>query len=137
MIVGMRRRRWLTIGWLIGGTFLPAVAMVAVFGCCELPLHGLVHRVLPLCQLATRALSLHHQGREPAAPAPARPEQKPVAERAWRPGQRPDVAPPLAVVSMLPAATAGQQTRRSLPAGAFRCDDDVGARLAFVDTLRL
>ncbi|HVT60695.1 MAG TPA: hypothetical protein VHR45_20150 [Thermoanaerobaculia bacterium] len=133
----MRRRRLLTIAWLVGGTFVPVGAAVAIFGCCHLPFHGVVHRFMPLCELAEKALAHHHHEERPAVPAPSRPDQKPTAERNWRVPERASLTPRLAVISTLPPLSPGQPPRRSLPVGAFRCDDDVGARLAFVDTLRL
>ena len=133
----MRRTRLLAIGWLLGGTVVPAIAAVAILGCCRLPFHGLVHRVMPLCELATAALAHHHHGEDdPAVPAPARPESKPSAEHAWRVPERLAISPPFVAAASLPPA-AGQPPRRTLPIGAFRCDDDVGTRLAFVETLRL
>jgi hypothetical protein len=136
-MVPMMRRRWLTVAWLVGGSLLPAAAAVAIFGCCHLPFHGLVHRVLPLCQLATEALAHHHEGERPAIPAPSRPDQQPLSERAWRAPERTSLTQSLRVTSMVPPLVPGQPPRRWLPAGAFRCDDDVGSRLAFVETLRL
>jgi len=137
----MRRTRLLTIAWLFGGMAVPVAAALVLFGCCELPFHGLVHKVMPLCQLATAVLVHHdghdHHGDAPAVPAPARPDGKPSAERAWRTPDRLSFGPPLLAEATLPTSTASQPLRRSLPVGAFRCDDDVGTRLAFVETLRL
>ena len=133
----MRRTRPLAIAWLVGGTIVPALAALAILGCCRLPFHGLVHRVMPLCEMAAAALTHHHDADAPAVPAPSRPETKPTAAGAWRGPEQPFLRAPLAIAATLPPPAAGLPPRRALPIGAFRCDDDVGTRLAFVETLRL
>lgn len=135
----MRRTRLFAIAWLLGGTITPAIVAVAILGCCRLPFHGLVHRMMPLCEIATAALTHHHHDDDdaPAVPAPSRPEAKPTVERAWRAPDRLAVAAPMVLAATLPPPAAGSPPRRLLPIGAFRCDDDVGTRLAFVETLRL
>jgi hypothetical protein len=134
----VKRTRLFAIGWLLGGTVVPAAAAVVILGCCELPFHGLVHRVMPLCEMAVAALAHHdHEADAPAVPAPPRPEAKPSVERAWRAPERPAIHPPLVLAATLPPPAAGAPSLRALPIGAFRCDDDVGTRLAFVETLRL
>lgn len=133
----MKRSRTFAVAWLLGGTFVPVAAAVAMFGCCELPFHGLVHRAMPLCEMATMALSHHHDDDAPAVPAPSRPEAKPTADHAWRAPERTRMQVPLELAATLqpPPRTGAPLLAR--PIGAFRCDDDVGTRLAFVETLRL
>jgi hypothetical protein len=134
----VKRARLLAICWLLGGTVVPVAAALLIFGCCELPFHGLVHRVMPLCEMATAALQHHdHDTDAPAVPAPARPEAKPTAQQAWRMPERLAIDPPLMLAAVLPPSAAGAPQHRVLPVGAFRCDDDVGTRLAFVETLRI
>jgi hypothetical protein len=87
--------------------------------------------------MAATALAHHGHAKEaPAAPAPARPDAKPTMDRAWRAPERASTNAPLALAATLPPAAAPSPLR-TLPIGAFRCNDDVGTRLAFVATLRL
>jgi len=134
----VKRARRLAIAWLLCGTVVPVAAAMAIFGCCELPLHGLVHRVVPLCEMATMALAHQgHDGGAPAAPAPSRPDPKPTMDRAWRGPERPSTRVSLTLAATLPPPATAPPSLRTLPIGAFRCDDDVGTRLASVETLRL
>ena len=134
----MKRTRLLAVGWLLSGVLVPVAALMVILGCCELPFHALVHRAMPLCEMAATALADHHCGDEhaPAAPAPSRPDAKPTMDRAWRAPERASTNPPLALAATLPPPAA-QPSLRTLPIGALRCDDDVGTRLACVETLRL
>jgi len=134
----MKRTRLLAVGWLLSGVLVPVAAVMTILGCCELPFHALVHRAMPLCEMAATALANHHGIDEhaPAAPAPSRPDAKPTMDRAWRAPERASTNPPLALAATLPPPAA-QPSLRTLPIGAFRCDDDVGTRLACVETLRL
>jgi hypothetical protein len=142
-MAAMRRTRpfarsgFIVTAWLLGGTFVPIAAVMTILGCCELPFHSLVHRAMPLCEMAATALA-HHGGQEqsPAAPAPSRPDAKPTMDRGWRAPERTATNAPLVLAATLPPPAA-QPSLRTLPIGAFRCDDDVGTRLAFVETLRL
>jgi hypothetical protein len=133
----MRRARLLAVGWLLSGVLVPVAAVMTILGCCELPFHALVHRAMPLCEMAATALA-HHGSDEhaPAAPAPSPPDAKPTMDRAWRAPERPSTTAPLALAATLPPPAA-RSPLRTLPIGAFRCDDDVGTRLACVETLRL
>jgi hypothetical protein len=135
----VKRTRLLAVGWLLSGVLVPAAAVMVILGCCELPFHAVVHRAMPLCDMAAMALAQHHGGDEhaPAAPAPSRPDAKPTMDRAWRAPERSAATVPLMLAAMLAPPATGQPALRSLPIGAFRCDDDVGTRLARVETLRL
>lgn len=90
-----------------------------------------------MCELASEALAHHHEDSRPATPAPSRPESRPAVEAAWRPIERLAAAPSLVATLGMSLLSPGQPLRQSLPASVFHCDDDVGVRLAFLDTLRL
>ena len=135
----MTRRRMLIITWLLASG-VPLVLAVVLIGCCALPFHGLVHRLLPLCQMAEAALTPHQHGDHHGHQQPALPQQKQDGQDgprlAWKSETRGFGFVPLApgTLHQLPQEIA----RRSQTApGALRCDDDVGTRLALLDTLRI
>jgi hypothetical protein len=132
-------RRLVGLTWLAGATVPVALAAFLV-GCCALPLHGLAHRLLPLCEMAEAVLTAHeHDGHSHDTPsAPAAPKQDgPDGPRlAWKSEQRTPhhIALELSRSSVLPVELL---RRTQLAPSAFRCDDDVGTRLARLDTLRI
>ena len=136
----MSRRRALVLGWLLASSVPLALALVLV-GCCALPFHGLVHRLMPLCAMAETALTAHHHaehdghGDPPAAPAKR--QDNPDGPRlVWKSEARAPFLAPLASSSLhqVPQEVA---RRSQLSPSALRCDDDVGTRLALLDTLRI
>lgn len=135
----MSRRRVLVMTWLIASA-APAALAVVLIGCCALPLHGLVHRLMPLCDIAEAALTAHHQddGRhgDPSTPAPKQRDSQDGQRLVWKKETRGAfIAPvPPAQVAFAAAVIAG---RSQVSPSAFRCDDDVGTRLARLDTLRI
>lgn len=134
----MKRTKLLAICWLLSGALVPVAAVMVILGCCDLPFHALVHRAMPLCDMAATALAHHGDNHDaPAAPAPSRPDAKPTMDRGWRAPERAATNAPLVLAATLPPPLAAGHSLRSQPIGAFRCDDDVGTRLAFVATLRL
>lgn len=133
----MNRTRLLAICWLLSGALVPVAAVMVILGCCELPFHALVHRAMPLCNMAAMTLVHHGTDDAPAAPAPSRPDAKPTMDRGWRAPERAAPNAPLVLAATLPPSLAARHTLRTQPIGAFRCDDDVGTRLACVETLRL
>lgn len=132
-------RRALVLTWLLGSA-VPLVLAVVLIGCCALPFHGLVHRLMPLCEMAEAALTAHHhdgEGHEhPAPPAQQQQDQQNGPRLAWK--NEPRVAVVVALSSSSLRDLPLSVLRRSQTApSAFRCDDDVGTRLALLDTLRL
>ena len=135
----MKRRRIVVLTWL-AATAAPVALAVVLIGCCALPFHGLVHRLLPLCDMAETALTAHHhgdhEGHEPPAAPPAQKQDGQDGPRlAWKSEARGTFFVTVAAVATrVPQAVAH---RSQTAPGAFRCDDDVGTRLALLDTLRI
>lgn len=122
-------RRALIAFGLIAGTLLPALfATVWLFGCCVLPFHQTLHRILPLCRIAMFA---HSGGRSHEQPAttPAQ-EKRPAPVRLVTEGTA-GFALPFAPTShfISPCSAAGYRSFITL--GALRCDRDVGLQALF------
>ena len=136
----MSRRRAFALGWLLASS-VPLVLALALLGCCALPFHGLVHRFVPLCAMAEATLIAHHHsehdghGDQPATPVKR--QDNPDGQRlAWKSEARASFLAPL--VSWRAYQLPEEAARRSqLAPSALRCDDDVGTRLALLDTLRI
>jgi hypothetical protein len=134
----MSRRGVVLLTWLAASA-VPFVLAVVLVGCCALPFHGLVHRLLPLCAMAETALTVHQEAAD-GHEHPATPPQKNDDHGRARPAVKPE--PRTLLLAALPAGSLralppSVVLRSQLSPGAFRCDDDVGTRLARLDTLRL
>jgi len=133
----MRRRRLVALGWVAAAVVPAGLAAVLLVGCCALPFHGWLHRVVPLCHLATATLAAHGHGEHQHPATPPRPSDE-TAKRGsveWRPAARADA--PLMLAASQAQQPAGESPRSQIELGATRCDDDVGQRLALLETLRL
>lgn len=127
----MRRmsRRWIAAVWVAGATLPLLLATAFVAGCCILPFHGVMHKLMPVCHMA--ASPMQHDG-PPAAPAR---EKEEPAKRLLAPAadmQRltvTETAQPL-------LARAADAPRNFLTHGAVRCDQDVGLHV-FASTFRI
>jgi hypothetical protein len=121
------RRTAIAAAWILGTTVPTVVAMVLVFGCCVLPFHGVVHKVMPVCHVAMELIRGGAAGHQDDA-QPARAKQEPGSRMAssipravqWA-SQPPRWRTPAA------ADPGGYRTFISL--GALRCDQDVGLHL--------
>ena len=113
------RRAVLAMVVIAGATVPALVAAVWLFGCCVLPFHGVMHRLLPLCRLAAAPAD---PGHEPASVPAAKP-QRIVHRMLPAPGVTviPSNPPRARLVTASPAAY-----RSAIALGALRCDDDVG-----------
>jgi hypothetical protein len=126
------RRTFIILAWVAGATVPAALSALFVFGCCVLPFHRVVHRVLPLCRIA---LPLITGGDEKQASTPAPERREParrivsIAPHAFRLFSTPA---PLTSVT----ASAATSYRSFIAHGAARCDRDVGLHL-LVSTLRI
>ena len=123
------RRTAIAAACVIGATIPLLMAFVFVFGCCVLPFHNVIHKVLPLCDLAAGFMRGEHHGQQgPQTPAPVREKQEPVkriATEVPRPFQL------AATAAAQPHVTASDATtyRSFIALGAIRCDRDVGLHL--------
>ncbi len=128
------KRALVAAAW-IGGSTVPLVAAtVFLFGCCVLPFHGVIHKLMPLCEMAANVMRGDH-GDHDHETTPARQKEEPVKRIATEsPETFPLFAPsprPEALTSSAPAAY-----RSFLTLGAMRCDQDVGLHV-LVETFRI
>jgi hypothetical protein len=128
-----RIRRRIIVLALAGVATAPALLTAAVlFGCCVLPFHREIHRVVPLCHIAAKVLP-DKAPRESPSPAPP-PRDEPQKRFAATATAR--VALYAAVRVLEVEITAIPSAHRSLiTLGAVRCDEDVGLRLMLLATL--
>jgi hypothetical protein len=101
------------------------VATVFLFGCCVLPFHGVMHKLMPLCELAVSfARGDSGEDEHDAVPPPAR-KQEPVKRIATEvPGVFRLAAAVQITRVLTPVAATGHRSFITL--GAVRCDRDVG-----------
>ena len=112
------------------GTTVPLVAgFVFVFGCCVLPFHCVMHKAMPLCDVAVDFLrgERHHRQGDPTS-APAREKQEPVKRTATE-LTRTSGAPLPATTPHRVTAVDATTYRSFVTLGAVRCDRDVGLHL--------
>ena len=48
------RRRFVAAAWIAGATVPLLMATVFIVGCCVLPFHDVMHRLMPVCAMAER-----------------------------------------------------------------------------------
>ncbi|MEA2491224.1 MAG: hypothetical protein QOH21_3016 [Acidobacteriota bacterium] len=114
------RRKVIAAVWITGAAIPLLLGTVFVFGCCVLPFHAAMHKLMPVCELAANV----HQ-HEGAPSAPAREKQEPVRRLATNVPERFRLS--VAAVSepaLTPSASTGYRSFITL--GALRCDQDVG-----------
>ena len=125
----MKRRRLIAAVWITGATVPFLMATVFLVGCCVLPFHAVMHKLMPICETAASIMRGDHgadvHDHDAVPPPPGREKQEPVKRIATE-------VPALfriAVVSeaersVAPSATTAYRSFISL--GAVRCDRDVG-----------
>lgn len=116
------KRRLIAAAWIAGATVPLLLGTVFVVGCCVLPFHGVMHKLMPVCSMVMNAMG-GHDGDQP--PMPAREKQE-TAKR---------VAVTLSAMTRMQSANAPSIAaplpspathRSSISLGALRCDQDVG-----------
>ena len=118
---------------LLAGLAVPsALAAVFVFGCCVLPFHKDLHGAMPLCHVASEALTGHHDGdahggEHPATPPPSREKLSLSSPSVMTPAAAKLFAPRNGVTQSLEQARGDLRSVISL--GAVRCENDVGLHL--------
>lgn len=120
------KRRLLIAAWIIAATVPLLVATVFVVGCCVLPFHGVVHKLMPLCDMAANVMrGGGHDAEGASTPAPAREKQEPVKRIVTQVSNAFRVVPQNgAATATAPRATTAYRSFITL--GAVRCDRDVG-----------
>jgi hypothetical protein len=134
----MKRSKWIAAVWIAAITIPALAASVFLIGCCALPFHGVIHKVMPLCEIAAHVMrgelgdDHHHDSQTPPLP-----EKRDPANRTVKFLRPTGITPPAVVLVASSPATTPAAYRSFITLGAARCDDDVGARLATLDTLRI
>lgn len=128
------RRRFVAAAWIAGATIPLLMATVFVVGCCILPFHHIVHRIMPGCAMAMNVINGGHADHQPT-PVPAREKQEPVKRMATvMPSTIRLAASDSAHRNLTPSPTSNYRSFISL--GAIRCDQDIGLHV-LVDTFRI
>ena len=125
------KRRVVAAVWIAGATVPLLLATVFLVGCCVLPFHEVMHKLMPLCEMAANVMRGDHaahdaRARRDAAIAGPREAGAGEADRdrsaarvPARGGRRADAAS-----RSRRRATTGYRSFITL--GAVRCDRDVG-----------
>ena len=110
-------------------TTIPAVLAAAyLFGCCVLPFHQVLHKLMPLCEMAVSAFADEEPSSTPAQKDEPRTKITTDLPRVFR-------APALNAAPF--TAPAVLTARSSLSPAAARCDRDVGLHLLLLATFRI
>lgn len=127
VVLRLMKRRIIAAVWISGATIPLLLAVVFLVGCCVLPFHGVMHKLMPLCDIAATIVRGEHEedSHEHAAIPPAREKQDA--------GKRIDTAVPMTFrlaaanrTTRLLVENAATAYRSFISLGAVRCDQDVG-----------
>ncbi len=125
------KRRVVAAIWITGATVPLLMATVLVVGCCALPFHHVVHKLMPICDMALSMMRGDGLGAGKADAVPAVP-----AREKQEPGKRIATEVPHAfrlarvmTESGVTAAAMATSYRSFITLGAMRCDRDVGLHL--------
>ena len=122
------KRKAIAAVWIAGATTSLLLATVFLFGCCVLPFHHVVHKLMPVCDIAANILRGHQDAHghehETVPPSPAREKQEPVKRVATETPEMFRLVATTVVRSL--ALTATTAYRSYITLGAVRCDRDVG-----------
>jgi hypothetical protein len=126
-VTSSMRRRVIAAAWITGATIPLLAAALFLFGCCVLPFHGVIHRVMPACEIAAHLVCGGHDDHDHQS-TPARHKQEPAKRIATElpAGVR------FSDVSTEPlvfAPSASAALRSFVALGALRCDQDVGLHI--------
>jgi hypothetical protein len=125
------RRRVVAAAWVAGATLPLLLGALFIAGCCVLPFHGAIHKVVPLCHIAAKVMSGDMPQQDPA---PAQQKQEPVKRMKTTLSPMYRLAVAHTARLMPPAPETSYRSFISL--GAVRCDQDVGLHV-LVDTFRI
>ena len=132
------RRVLVAVTFLCGSTIPLVLAAVFLFGCCVLPFHGVLHRVMPFCHIATGILNGHHDGGD-RHPVPVPPAKQKAANSQLLTTLRlkEPVMRPMNFAVARDAAQSRIAFRSFITLGAARCDQDVGLLAILIATFRI
>jgi hypothetical protein len=123
------RRKAIAAAWIAGATVPLLLATVFLVGCCVLPFHSVMHKLMPICELAASVMrgdpAADDHEHDAVPPPPSREKQEPVKRIAT---EVPSTFR-LAAMGGAPRAIAPTATnayRSFITLGAVRCDRDVG-----------
>jgi hypothetical protein len=122
------KRTAIVAAWLLGATVPLLMAAVMIFGCCVLPFHGVIHKIVPLCDVALNLMHGERQASDQQQPLPARAKQEPVKRIATEVPRTFQLAV-AAEAQHAVRANAAASYRSFIALGALRCDQDVGLHL--------
>lgn len=128
------RRRLVAASWIAGASIPLLAAAVFLVGCCVLPFHGVIHKLMPACEMAAHLLRGGHDDHagEAQPSSPAREKQEPVKRMAA--ALSAGVQVPDSSHEQRPFFLSASALHRTfITLGALRCDQDVGLHV-FVKT---
>jgi hypothetical protein len=118
------KRRIIAAVWIVGATVPLLMATVFLVGCCVLPFHAVMHKLMPICEMAANAFRGDRTADTNDA-TPARETQQSVKRMvSVTPSTHRFVAETPTAQMLTPIAATGY--RSFISHGAIRCDRDVG-----------
>lgn len=117
-------RRAVAIG-ILSAVALPLAMVLLVFGCCVLPIHGVVHAVVPACHAATALAANDVESQRESVPAAPRELPTPDARASLIVSSHLDSE--LERTTRERARLHFRAHRSAITLGALRVDDDVGS----------
>jgi hypothetical protein len=121
------RKSAIAAAWLLGATVPVLASILFVFGCCVLPFHGVVHKMVPLCHVAIDVIQGGHHEHDGQQPLPAQEKQEPARRMATDVARSFRFAADDTPHRLSRASTTAYRSFITL--GALRCDQDVGLHL--------
>jgi hypothetical protein len=121
---------------LLSATVPVLFAIVFYFGCCVLPFHHAMHRLMPICAVAKQMLARGGETeRQTATPASDRNPNEP--QLVTNTPARQALQPANAMWRLDVAAASAPGYRSFISLGAARCDADVGRQRLLLVTFRI
>lgn len=121
------KRRLIAAVWIAAATVPVLLTTVFLVGCCVLPFHAVMHKLMPICQMAASVMrgDVDPGPENPAVPAESQDRRDAVKRIVTTvPGSVRVLAANTMQRLLPPAAATGYRSYISL--GAIRCDRDVG-----------
>jgi hypothetical protein len=116
-------RRIAALLWLTSAFAPSIVSFILAFGCCVLPFHKSVHRVMPACHVA---MQLASPVKDEDESTPAEPRDDRAQRFAAAASPRLRFVPVTMAAMNVTSSLSPTFMRSSFSPGAARCDSDVG-----------